>query len=40
MILLSRKAQNQAKEIISKITYVEIAHEPDFQSTFADSMTF
>ena len=40
MILLSRKAQNQVKEIISKITYVEIAHEPDFQSTFADSMTF
>jgi uncharacterized 2Fe-2S/4Fe-4S cluster protein (DUF4445 family) len=40
MILLSRKAQNQVKEIISKITYVEIAHEPDFQSTFADCMTF
>jgi uncharacterized 2Fe-2S/4Fe-4S cluster protein (DUF4445 family) len=40
MLLLSRKCRTQAKELARKIEYVEIAHEPDFQSVFADSMTF
>jgi uncharacterized 2Fe-2S/4Fe-4S cluster protein (DUF4445 family) len=40
MILLSRKCRTQAKKLARKIQYLEIAHEPDFQSVFADSMLF
>jgi len=40
MILLSRKCRAKAKELAREIEYVEIAHEPDFQAVFADSMTF
>jgi uncharacterized 2Fe-2S/4Fe-4S cluster protein (DUF4445 family) len=40
MLLLSRKCRTQAKKLARKIEYVEIAHQPDFQAIFADSMTF
>jgi len=40
MILLSRRCRDQARELARKIEYVEIAHEPDFQMVFADSMLF
>ena len=40
MILLSRRCRDEAREMARKIEYVEIAHEPDFQDVFADSMLF
>jgi uncharacterized 2Fe-2S/4Fe-4S cluster protein (DUF4445 family) len=40
MILLSRDCRNEARELARKIEYIEIAHEPDFQDVFADSMSF
>jgi uncharacterized 2Fe-2S/4Fe-4S cluster protein (DUF4445 family) len=40
MLLLSRKCRTQAKKLARKIKYIEIAHEPDFQSVFAESMIF
>jgi len=40
MILLSRRCRDQARELAGKIEYVEIAHEPDFQMVFAESMLF
>jgi uncharacterized 2Fe-2S/4Fe-4S cluster protein (DUF4445 family) len=40
MILLSRRCRDQARELARKIKYIEIAHEPDFQDIFADSMLF
>jgi len=40
MILLSRQCRDQARELARKIEYVEIAHEPDFQMVFAESMSF
>jgi uncharacterized 2Fe-2S/4Fe-4S cluster protein (DUF4445 family) len=40
MLLLSRKCRTQAKKLARKIQYVEIAHQPDFQEAFAESMTF
>ena len=40
MLLLSRKCRTQAEKLARKIEYVEIAHEPDFQEVFAESMTF
>ncbi|MFC1792594.1 ASKHA domain-containing protein [Planctomycetota bacterium] len=40
MILLSQRCRDQARELARKIEYVEIAHEPDFQMTFAESMSF
>jgi uncharacterized 2Fe-2S/4Fe-4S cluster protein (DUF4445 family) len=40
MILLSQNCRTQAGKLARKIQYVEIAHEPDFQDVFADSMTF
>jgi uncharacterized 2Fe-2S/4Fe-4S cluster protein (DUF4445 family) len=40
MILLSRRCRDHARELAHKIEYVEIAHEPDFQDVFADSMLF
>ena len=40
IILLSRQARDQARELARKIEYVEIAHEPDFQMVFAESMSF
>jgi uncharacterized 2Fe-2S/4Fe-4S cluster protein (DUF4445 family) len=40
MILLSRDCRDQARELARKIEYIEIAHEPNFQDVFADSMSF
>ena len=40
MILLSRQCRDEARELARKIEYVEIAHEPDFQMVFAESMSF
>jgi uncharacterized 2Fe-2S/4Fe-4S cluster protein (DUF4445 family) len=40
MILLSQKCRKQAKELARRIEYVEIAHEEEFGSVFADSMSF
>jgi uncharacterized 2Fe-2S/4Fe-4S cluster protein (DUF4445 family) len=40
MILLSRDCRDQTRELARKIEYIEIAHEPDFQDVFADSMLF
>jgi uncharacterized 2Fe-2S/4Fe-4S cluster protein (DUF4445 family) len=40
MLLISQKCRTQAKKLARKIEYVEIAHQPDFQNVFADSMSF
>lgn len=40
MILLSRHCRDRAGELARKIEYVEIAHEPNFQMVFAESMSF
>jgi uncharacterized 2Fe-2S/4Fe-4S cluster protein (DUF4445 family) len=40
MILLSRHCRDKARELARQIEYIEIAHEPDFQDVFADSMLF
>ena len=40
MILLSRHCRDKARELARKIEYVEIAHEPEFQDVYADSMLF
>jgi len=40
MILISQKCRDKARELAQKIEYVEIAHEPDFQNLFADSILF
>jgi uncharacterized 2Fe-2S/4Fe-4S cluster protein (DUF4445 family) len=40
IILLSSRARQKAKELARRIEYVEIAHEPEFQEVFADSMSF
>jgi uncharacterized 2Fe-2S/4Fe-4S cluster protein (DUF4445 family) len=40
MALISSRWRNLAADLARKIQYVEIAHDPDFQSTFADSMLF
>jgi len=40
LILLSSHWRNLAIELARKIEYIEIAHDPDFQSTFAEEMLF
>ena len=40
MVLISRECRRQAGRLAHKMKYVEIAHEPDFQMVFADSMFF
>jgi uncharacterized 2Fe-2S/4Fe-4S cluster protein (DUF4445 family) len=40
MILLSSDCRTQAKKLARKIEYVEIAHQPDFQDVFTESMGF
>ena len=40
MILLSRQCRELARELARKIEYIEIAHEPEFQDVYADSMLF
>jgi len=40
MILLNRQCRELARELARKIEYIEIAHEPEFQDVYADSMLF
>jgi uncharacterized 2Fe-2S/4Fe-4S cluster protein (DUF4445 family) len=40
MILLNSALRAEAKQLARKIEYIEIAHEPDFQVIFAESMSF
>lgn len=40
MALISRQCRRQAGRLARKMNYIEIAHEPDFQNVFADSMLF
>jgi len=40
MILLNSALRAEAKRLARKIEYIEIAHEPDFQTVFAESMSF
>lgn len=40
MVLLSNRYRQSAKDLARKIKYVEIANQPDFQTTFADCMSF
>ncbi len=40
MILLNRQCRDLARELARNIEYIEIAHEPEFQDVYADSMLF
>ena len=40
MTLLSSQAREQACQLARKIEYIEIAHEPEFTTVYADSMMF
>ena len=40
MALVSQHYRDKSREIAKKIEYVEIAHEPNFQDVFADSILF
>jgi len=40
MVLVSRHCRDKTRELARKIEYIEIAHEPEFQDVFADSMLF
>jgi uncharacterized 2Fe-2S/4Fe-4S cluster protein (DUF4445 family) len=40
MLLVSRECRRRAGRLARKMKYVEIAHEPEFQTVFADSMLF
>jgi uncharacterized 2Fe-2S/4Fe-4S cluster protein (DUF4445 family) len=40
MALISQKYRDKARELAKKIEYIEIAHEPEFQDVFADSILF
>lgn len=40
MILVSQRCREKAKELACKIEYIEIAHELDFQTVFAEAMSF
>ena len=40
MILLSRQCREKARQLARKIEYVEIAHQPEFQTVFAECMSF
>ncbi|UCC97280.1 MAG: DUF4445 domain-containing protein [Phycisphaerales bacterium] len=40
IVLISRHCRRQAARLARSMKYVEIAHEPDFQTVFADSMFF
>ncbi|HUU18999.1 MAG TPA: ASKHA domain-containing protein [Sedimentisphaerales bacterium] len=40
MVLVSRHYRETARELAGKIKYIEIAHEPEFQDVYADSMLF
>jgi uncharacterized 2Fe-2S/4Fe-4S cluster protein (DUF4445 family) len=40
MILVSKECRQLASDIVSRIEYVEIAHETEFQMVFADALMF
>ncbi|MDH4238296.1 MAG: ASKHA domain-containing protein, partial [Phycisphaerae bacterium] len=40
MILLSRHCREKAGQLARKIEYLEIAHQPEFEEVFANSMSF
>jgi len=40
MLLINSRLRQLARELARKIQYVEIAHQPDFQTVFTDSMSF
>jgi uncharacterized 2Fe-2S/4Fe-4S cluster protein (DUF4445 family) len=40
MVLINRHCRQQAARLARRMKYIEIAHEPDFQMVFADSMFF
>jgi uncharacterized 2Fe-2S/4Fe-4S cluster protein (DUF4445 family) len=40
MLLINSRLRELARKLARRIEYVEIAHEPDFQTVFADSMSF
>jgi uncharacterized 2Fe-2S/4Fe-4S cluster protein (DUF4445 family) len=40
MILVCSTCRDAARELARKIEYIEIAHQPDFTSVFAESMAF
>jgi len=40
MTLLNRQYRELARELARKIEYIEIAHEPEFQDVYVDSMLF
>ncbi len=40
MALVSQRCRTKARELADKIEYIEIAHEPEFQDVFADSILF
>jgi uncharacterized 2Fe-2S/4Fe-4S cluster protein (DUF4445 family) len=40
MLLLSSQAREKARQLARKVEYIEIAYSEDFQTVFADSMTF
>ncbi len=40
MALVSQQYRDKSRELAKKIEYIEIAHEPDFQDVFADSLLF
>jgi uncharacterized 2Fe-2S/4Fe-4S cluster protein (DUF4445 family) len=40
MTLISQHYRDKSRELSKKIEYVEIAHEPEFQDVFADSILF
>jgi len=40
MALISQHYRDKSRELSKKIEYVEIAHEPEFQDVFADSIFF
>jgi len=40
MALVSQQYRDKARELAGRIEYIEIAHEPEFQDVFADSILF
>ncbi|MGA2094382.1 MAG: ASKHA domain-containing protein [Sedimentisphaerales bacterium] len=40
LILLSHNCRNLAKDLAKKIQYIEIAHDPQFESVFTESIPF
>ena len=40
MALVSQHYRDKSRELAKKIEYIEIAHEPEFQDVFADSILF